>query len=555
MRANFFKNLTVKGRLAGFVGFLLSLLVASGLGGLSGMRSANHALSTVYRHQVIPLKNLKEIEDLFNRQIIDTTQRALNGQLSWDVARRTVEQAKEDIPGKWKLVYETDVDSSGNEFEARRTKDLAETAPLIKAIEDVSQKLIAALQQKDTKRLSALMTNDLLPLAEPLGEKVNILLNDSLASAKTEYERVQKNYKISKFAFIATLLIAIAVSLFASFMLIKGIDNSLSLIREAMGRMKEGDLTQRIEYDRKDEFGELIEGFNCMADYLSTLISQVQKSGIQLASSITEFAATTKEQATMTNEQAAAANQIAASTNEIAATASSLKDTMNEVLKVARGTAKAAASGREGLSSIDDSMGRMEEATGTIVAKLGILSEKAGKIAGVVQTINKVADQTNLLSLNAAIEAEKAGDYGSGFAVVATEIRRLADQTAVATYDIEQMVQDVQSAVSSGVMGMDKFAEQVHSSVINIRQIGAQLSSMINEIQGLIPQIEAVNEGMESQSLGAKQISEAISHLNEGAQKAAAAINQTNSVIFELNKSSLILQDEVSRFKVDKDQA
>ena len=292
-----------------------------------------------------------------------------------------------------------------------------------------------------------------------------------------------------------------------------------------------------------------------MADYLSNLISQVQKSGIQLASSITEFAATTKEQATMTNEQAAAANQIAASTNEIAATASSLKDTMNEVLQVARKTAEAAADGREGLSSIDEAMGRMEEATGNIVAKLGILNEKAGKIAGVVQTINKVADQTNLLSLNAAIEAEKAGDYGSGFAVVATEIRRLADQTAVATYDIEQMVQDVQSAVSAGVMGMDKFAEQVRSSALDIRQIGAQLSSMIGEIQGLIPQIEVVNEGMESQSLGAKQISEAISHLNDGAQKAAAAINQINSVIFQLNKSSLILQDEVSKFKVDKEQA
>ena len=94
-------------------------------------------------------------------------------------------------------------------------------------------------------------------------------------------------------------------------------------------------------------------------------------------------------------------------------------------------------------------------------AKLAVLNEKASNINQVVTTITKVADQTNLLSLNAAIEAEKAGEHGRGFAVVATEIRRLADQTAIASYDIEQLVKEMQSAVSAGVMGMDKFSEEV----------------------------------------------------------------------------------------------
>ncbi len=109
-------------------------------------------------------------------------------------------------------------------------------------------------------------------------------------------------------------------------------------------------------------------------------------------------------------------------------------------------------------------------------AKLAILNEKAGNINQVVVTIVKAADQTNLLSLNAAIEAEKAGEYGRGFAVVATEVRRLADQTAVATYDIEQMVREIQSAVSAGVMGMDKFSEEVRRGMAEVRQVGEQLS-------------------------------------------------------------------------------
>ena len=120
-------------------------------------------------------------------------------------------------------------------------------------------------------------------------------------------------------------------------------------------------------------------------------------------------------------------------------------------------------------------MRQVMEAAGSINAKLAVLNEKAGNINQVVTTITKVADQTNLLSLNAAIEAEKAGEYGRGFAVVATEIRRLADQTAVATYDIEQMVKEIQSAVSAGVMGMDKFSEEVRRGMQEVQQVGGQL--------------------------------------------------------------------------------
>ncbi len=122
-------------------------------------------------------------------------------------------------------------------------------------------------------------------------------------------------------------------------------------------------------------------------------------------------------------------------------------------------------------------MQHMVSATDSINAKLAALSEKASNINSVLITITKVADQTNILSLNAAIEAEKAGDAGRGFSVVATEIRRLADQTSVSTWDIEQMLKEMQSAVSASVMGMDKFSEEIRRSVGEVRQVAEQLSS------------------------------------------------------------------------------
>jgi methyl-accepting chemotaxis protein WspA len=196
-------------------------------------------------------------------------------------------------------------------------------------------------------------------------------------------------------------------------------------------------------------------------------------------------------------------------------------------------------------------MRQVMEAGGAVNAKLGVLNEKASNINQVVTTITKVADQTNLLSLNAAIEAEKAGEHGRGFAVVATEIRRLADQTAVASYDIEQLVKEMQSAVSAGVMGMDKFSEEVRRGVHEVEQVSEQLAQIIGQVQALTPQFETVNEGMQSQSIGAQQISEALVQLTESAQQTVDSLHQSSIVIDQLNSTSSDLRTSVSRFKLN----
>jgi len=159
-----------------------------------------------------------------------------------------------------------------------------------------------------------------------------------------------------------------------------------------------------------------------------------------------------------------------------------------------------------------------------------------------------VADQTNLLSLNAAIEAEKAGEYGRGFAVVATEIRRLADQTAVATYDIDQMVKEIQSAVVAGVMGMDKFSEEVRRGMQDVQRVGGQLSQVIQQVQALAPRVESVNDGMQAQASGAEQITQALTQLSEAAQQTVDSLRQSGQAIDELNRVAIGLRGGVSRF-------
>ena len=223
---------------------------------------------------------------------------------------------------------------------------------------------------------------------------------------------------------------------------------------------------------------------------------------------------------------------------------------MNEVSGVAEGTAALAGRGQSGLSHMEETMQQVMEAAGSINDKLVVLNEKAGNINQMVTTITKVADQTNLLSLNAAIEAEKAGEYGRGFAAVAAEIRRLADQTAVATYDIEQMVREIQSAVSAGVMGMDKFSEEVRRGMHDVQEVGGQLSQIIHQVQALAPRIEAVNEGMHAQATGAEQISEALLQLTDAAQQTVDSLRQSTLAIDDLNQVTGSLRSGVSRFKL-----
>lgn len=348
-------------------------------------------------------------------------------------------------------------------------------------------------------------------------------------------------------ALIIILCLSISAVAYQSFVVKK----PLTQLVDTLERMRQGDFTKRITIERKDEFGVIGDGLNRLADDLSVLVGQVQRSGIQVNSTAGEIAATAKQQQSTANEIAATTAEIGATSKQISATSRELVKTMNEVGEVAQEAAKVASSGQEGVATMEATMRHIMDASSSITAKLAVLNERTGNINSVVTTITKVADQTNLLSLNAAIEAEKAGEYGLGFGVVATEIRRLADQTAVATYDIEKMVKEMQSAVSAGVKGMDKFSEEVRRGVEEVRQVSGQLARIIHQVQALIPRFQTVNEGMQSQASGAQQISETLTQLSEAAYQTADSLRQSNQAIEQLNGAAKGLQSSVTRFKLD----
>ena len=347
-------------------------------------------------------------------------------------------------------------------------------------------------------------------------------------------------------------VVNVVVALTLSWWISEGIVQPTRALISRMREMAEGagDLTTRLQVDSRDEIGQLSHWINTVVQRLHDLVSEVKRSSIDLMSTATQIAATSKQQESTMHSFGATSSEIAAAVKEISATSQQLATTMEQVNAGAEGAGRLASSGRTGLTAMESAMQRLADATTSVSAKLATIREKADDINMVVTTITKVADQTNLLSINAAIEAEKAGEYGRGFLVVAREIRRLADQTAVATLDIDNIVRHMHSAVSVGVMEMDKFGEEVRDGVSRVGQINGQLGQIIEAVVELQQRFEPASEGMRQQSLGASQINEAMGRLTAGATQTSASLSEFKHATDRLRDSVERLRQGVMLFTV-----
>ena len=432
-------------------------------------------------------------------------------------------------------------------------EDKVEFAAFEKHNEHYHKVLAAVLdlhQRNEETQAIKLFNEQLTPIWTAGRVKLNDILRENKAVADQDIIAIDDAVFTAKIIMGISLLVAVLAAGLCGLLLMRAIMAPMNRIVEILEIMRTGDLSRRLDLARKDEFGAVETGFNDMMAELTSLVSQAQRSSVQVTTSVTEIAATSKQQQATATETAATTTEIGATSREIAATSRDLVRTMTEVSTAADQASVLAGSGQQGLARMEETMHSVMGAADLVNAKLAILNEKAGNINQVVVTIVKVADQTNLLSLNAAIEAEKAGEYGRGFAVVATEVRRLADQTAVATYDIEQMVREIQSAVSAGVMGMDKFSEEVRRGMSEVQQVGEQLSQIIHQVQALAPRVLMVNEGMQAQATGAEQINHALVQLGDASSQTVESLRQASFAIDELSQVAVGLRGGVSRFKV-----
>ena len=398
----------------------------------------------------------------------------------------------------------------------------------------------------------ALLKTRLLPIQERQEVGVSKLHNLAQATVARIETTAKETALFWERMVVGVGLAAVLATVAFGWWIARGIVGPANLLVSQMRQIADGagDLTARVPVTSNDEVGDLGAAINRVIHSTHELVVKVRESSIQLYASSTEIAATAREQEATMQTLGASTNQIAAAAKEISATGQELSRTMNAVNDGGKQTGRLAVAGRAGLTGMADAMRRLADGTGAIAGKLGAVREKANDITAVVTTITKVADQTNLLSINAAIEAEKAGEYGRGFLVVAREIRRLADQTAVATLDIENMVRQMQGAVSAGVMAMDQFADEVRAGVAAVGTINGQMGEIIDQVHDLNGRFDTVTGAMAQQAVGADQINDAMLQLAAGVSQTSASVREFQAVTVNLRDAADGLKQQVARFTV-----
>ena len=285
----------------------------------------------------------------------------------------------------------------------------------------------------------------------------------------------------------------------------------------------------------------LVTGLHAPLKQIRRSSAEVTESSGQIAESLTRLEASVAGHAGSTNAATTASREILAATQELA-------ETMRAVQQLASEAASLASTGLESLRGIDSTMRGQLDASDGISLGLSAISDRAAAITPVISTITNLANRANLVSLNAAIEAERAGEHALGFSVVALEIRRLADQTAVTALDLEKLIGELQAAVQEGVAGLSRYSAQTRNCFQTIAGITGSLSRPIDYIRRLEPHFEAANGGMQAQTRAARQVMEAAQRLAEVAGQTRDSLAGFRQNADQMRSAAQLLQGEVERF-------
>nr|WP_319492610.1 methyl-accepting chemotaxis protein [uncultured Desulfobacter sp.] len=552
-----FSNLKIGTRLYLLISFFIILMIGVGLMGLWTAKQTQMRLNRVYKDRVVPLKDLKLIADMYAINIVDTSHKVRNNNLTWQKGRKNVVEAIGLIEKRW-------LDYLATTLVPEEEKLVEDAKPLMKSAETSISRLLEIFRKEDKEALEKYTIYDLYPVIDPISDKFSELIDIQLIVAKKEFDDAFSAYQRGKIISITVILTGIILGIIFGRIILRGITGPVQKAVNFVGKIAKGDFTSTLIIDQQDEIGKMSTALSNTVSELSSMIKDIITGVNTLSSSSTELSSIAEEMASSADQTSGKSNTVATAAEEMTANMNSISAAMEQSSTNVNTVASAAEEMSSTINEIAENaenarrisinaVEKVNESTG----KMNELSAAAKAIGHVVETITDISEQVNLLSLNATIEAARAGEAGKGFAVVANEIKGLAKQTSEASIDIKAKIGNIQESSSGSLVDMREISAvitEVNDIVSTIAAAVVEQSSATREISENISQasqgIDEVNQNVSQSSIVADEITKDISDVNQSSSEMADRSGQVSLSAEELSKLAANLNEMVGRFKV-----
>ncbi|VVO09900.1 hypothetical protein PS718_03344 [Pseudomonas fluorescens] len=385
---------------------------------------------------------------------------------------------------------------------------------------------------------------------DQMGEQLNKLIAMNAADAKAASIQAGKYYDSAITGIIIVAVVAALATVLLAWLLTRSIVTPLNRAVEAARTIAGGNLSKLIEVDGKDEPARLLEALAAMQTNLRQTIEQIAGSATQLGAAAEELSAVTEEASRGLQQQnneieqaATAVNEMTAAVEEVARNAVSTSEASNQSTQAAR-------EGRDQVVKTVDAIQTMTHDVQNTSQMIEGLAAQGRDIGKVLDVIRAIAEQTNLLALNAAIEAARAGEAGRGFAVVADEVRALAHRTAQSTQEIEKMVAGIQNGTGEAVSSMQQSNQRTQSTLEMARAAGVALEQITQSIHQINERNLVIASASEEQAQVSREVDRNLVNIRDLATQSAAGANQTSAATHELSRLAVDLNAMVARFVI-----
>ena len=414
----------------------------------------------------------------------------------------------------------------------------------------IEERMKSLSRNNQIEELRTLLNTELLSNSEAVNTVLTRLLDINNSMANDSNQKAAEQYDSAFELVVALLVLATALTMLFAWLLTRSITLPIAQALDAAEKIAEGNLTQPIKVDGDDEAGRLLRAMNKMQEKLRDTLQRISGSATQLASAAEELNAVTDESARGLTQQNNEIEQAATAVNEMT---SAVEEVARNAVSTSEASKNATASAGDGRDLVQETVSAIERMSGDVqgtATLIGALAEESRDIGKVLDVIRGLADQTNLLALNAAIEAARAGEAGRGFAVVADEVRALAHRTQQSTSEIERMIGSIQAGTEQAVDSMRNSTERAESTLNIAKGAGMSLDTINSAIIEINERNLVIASAAEEQAQVAREVDRNLVNIRDLSVQSATGASQTSAASSELSRLAVDLNGMVGRFRL-----